>query len=455
MKASVLVVDDEKPLQRSLAVLLEHEGHEVHMADTGQAAVEFCMRRQPEVLLVDYRLPDMTGIEVLTALRRESVDTGVILMTAFANVPLAVEAMHRGAENFLTKPIDLGQLRLLVARTAEKVRLLRKNRALQQVVQREAPFQWLGSSASMKALRHQLEMLAQSPDATVLFLGESGTGKGHFARWLHLHGPRSEMPFVEFNCASLSSSLLESELFGHERGSFTDAKETKKGLLEVAQGGIVFLDEVADLPLELQPRLLKFLEDKRFRRIGGLHEIQVDVQIFTASNQDLQEKVQRGTFRKDLFYRLNVLPVHLAPLRGRREDIPLLANFFYAELCRKHGKPIVPLSDEVIDVFCRYPWPGNVRELRNVLERAFILGGFGSIELYHLPREFQVDLGTPSEPGEAGGLESLEQVEARQILRVLRATGGNAGAAARILQIARSTLFEKMKRYNLRERLGS
>jgi DNA-binding NtrC family response regulator len=453
MKANVLIVDDEKPLQRSLAALLEHEGHEVHMANTGQAAVDFCMRRQPEVLLLDYRLPDMTGIEVLTALRRESVETGVILMTAFANVPLAVEAMHRGAENFLTKPIDLGQLRLLVARTAEKVQLLRKNRALQQVVQREAPMEWLGLSPSTKAVRHQLEMLAQSPDATVLFLGESGTGKGHFARWLHLHGPRREMPFVEFNCASLSSSLLESELFGHERGSFTDAKETKKGLLEVAHGGIVFLDEVADLPLELQPRLLKFLEDKRFRRIGGLHEIQVDVQVFAASNQDLQGRVQQSSFRKDLYYRLNVMPVQLLPLRERREDIGLLANHFYAELCRKHGQPVVPLSDEIIEVFGRYPWPGNVRELRNVLERAFILGGFGTIELYHLPPEFQPASEIGLEPASAGELESLEQVEARQILRVLRATGGNAGAAARILQIARSTLFEKMKRYNLREKL--
>jgi two-component system, NtrC family, response regulator AtoC len=451
MKPNVLVVDDDALQQEQLVLLLERDGYSVLRAANGRDALDLARRLAPEVVLLDKELPDIGGLQVLATLRQEAVDAAVILLTGFGDIPTAVEAMQLGAETFLTKPYDVKHLLLQVARAVEKIRLVRTERALRAMARPSDDADVRGQSPAMAELRRELALLAQSADATVLLLGESGSGKGFIARWLHRNGPRHEHAFVELNCASFTSNLLESELFGHEKGAFTDAKATKKGLLEVAAGGIVFLDEVGDLPPELQPKLLTFLESKRLRRVGGLYEIEVDVQIFAATNHDLKDRVEQGRFRKDLYYRLAVLPTRVPALRERPEDIVPLAHEFYDALCRKHGRAIEPIEPQVLELLAGYPWPGNVRELRNVLERAFILGGYRAIEAGHLPAEIRRPrlLEAPGE--EPFRVETLAEVERRHILRVLRALDNNISATARALDIGRSTLFQKLKHYRLGE----
>jgi DNA-binding NtrC family response regulator len=395
-------------------------------------------------VILDLNLPDQSGLDVLEQLKARRAS--VILLTGHGDIETAVKAMQLGAENFLTKPVDLPHLAAATARVSEKVRLVRHNALLRARDLHGAQLDALGSSPAMLELERQIALLAASERTTVLLTGESGTGKGWSARLIHELSPRSAGPFVEVNCGGLSATFLDSELFGHEKGAFTDAKERKQGLLELADGGSVFLDEIGDLALELQPKLLKVLETKRFRRVGGTREITVDVRLVAATNHDLAASVRAGRFREDLFYRLSVMPLHIPAVRERsREDRLALLTRLLADLRSEVPGCPAECGSEVLDRLLAAPWPGNVREMRNVLERAMILARGGStIAVEHLPLDLQK--GAVERRHQAQTLAELERV---QIERALRFHGGNRTRTAQELGISRATLINKIKVYAL------
>src|SRR5712692_4614937 len=441
MPDSVLLIDDDDSVLRAIGAYLERIGAEVHREATGQAGIETFERVRPDVVILDLHLPDVGGLEVLERLKLQGAS--VILLTGHGDIETAVRAMQLGAEHFLTKPVDMTHLAAAAARVSEKVRLRRQNLLLRSHDHLEEGPDTLGVSPGMQELARQMQLLAASDRTTVLLSGESGTGKGWVARMVHHLSPRAPGPFVEVNCAGLSATFLDSELFGHERGAFTDAKERRQGLFELADGGTLFLDEIGDLAPELQPKLLKVLETKTFRRLGGSRELKVDVRLVAATNRDLVGDVKAGKFREDLFYRLSVLPLHLPPLRERsREDrLALLTRIvasLHAELSGPRG-----CTAEALDRLLSAPWPGNIREMRNVLERALILARHARIiGLEHLPADLR--------RGSAGGerrhtAQSLADVERQHVERTLRFHGGNRTRAALELGISRATLINKIK----------
>ncbi|OLC05867.1 MAG: hypothetical protein AUH42_06590 [Gemmatimonadetes bacterium 13_1_40CM_70_11] len=445
MPDSVLLIDDDESVLRAIGAYLEKLGAEVHREATGQAGIETFERVRPDVVILDLHLPDAGGLEVLERLKTQGAS--VILLTGHGDIDTAVRAMQLGAEHFLTKPVDMTHLAAAAARVSEKVRLRRQNMLLRVHEHLEEGPDSLGVSPTMQELARQLQLLATSDRTTVLLMGESGTGKGWAARMVHHLSPRAAGPFVEVNCAGLSATFLESELFGHEKGAFTDAKERRQGLFELADGGTIFLDELGDLAPELQPKLLKVLETKTFRRLGGTRELKVDVRLVTATNRDLASEVKAGRFREDLFYRLSVMPLHLPPVRERsREDRLALLTRILAELHTQLPGCPAECSTEVLDRLLSAPWPGNVREMRNVIERAMILArGQPQIGVEHLPADFR----------RAGAGErrhqplTLADVERAQIERALRHHGGNRTRAAQELGISRATLINKIKSYAL------
>src|SRR5947208_11289689 len=446
MAGSVLLIDDDVDVLRSIGNYFERLGYEVTRELSGEAGLATFDRLRPEVVILDLGLPGMDGMEVLEHLRQR--DASVVLLTGQADVATAVRAMQLGAENFLTKPVDMEHLAAATARVADKARLRRINEAL--LVQ-SAPghgLDSLGTSSGMQDFAHQVGLLAQSERTTVLLTGESGTGKGWVARMMHDLSPRGRAPFVEVNCAGLNATFLDSELFGHEKGAFTDAKDRKQGLFEIADHGTIFLDEIGDLAPELQPKLLKVLETKTFRRLGGTREITVDVRTVAATNHDLTGDVDAGRFREDLFYRLSVRPLHLPAVRGRaREDRLALVTGLLSDL-----KPALPgcpaeCATEVLERLLSAPWPGNVREMRNVLERAMILArGQAQIGLEHLPADLRKG-GAAAERRHV--VQSLSDVERAHIERTLRHHAGNRTRAAHELGISRATLINKIKAYAL------
>jgi DNA-binding NtrC family response regulator len=447
MSDSVLIVDDDADLLKAVGDYFERLGYEVWREDSGESALEAYKVHRPEVVILDVKLPGLDGIQVLEELRRH--DAAVLLMTGYGDVATAVRAMQLGAENFLVKPVEMPLLAAAAARALDKVRLKRHNALL---VARQAPGgngdDILGVSGAMRDLARQVVLLAGSDRTTVLITGESGTGKGWVARLIHRLSARRDAPFVDVNCAGLSATFLDSELFGHEKGAFTDAKELKQGLFEVADRGSLFLDEIAELAAELQPKVLKALEDKAFRRLGGTRELTVDVRLIAATNHDIGEAVRTGRFREDLYYRLNVIPLHLPPLRERTRDdrLALLKRLFgdlRAELPESPGD----ISSEALERLLAHPWPGNIREMRNVLERALIVGrGAERLGPEHLTAEFGRRAG---EPLAAVHTVSLEEVERRHIEKTLRRHGGNRTRAAEELGISRATLINKIKAYAL------
>ncbi len=443
--ASVLIVDDDADVRRALGAFFERDAHQVTCAATGEEGVECARRLQPDLVLLDLRLPDMDGFDVLSRIRE--LDASVMLITGHGDVPLAVEAMRRGAENFLTKPVDLDILGVAAARAMEHARLRQMNRYLSDRHGGGAGGVLLGISPAMRELTHQVELLATAERTTVLLLGESGTGKGRVAEAIHALSPRAGRPFVEVNCAGLTPTFLDSELFGHERGAFTDAKDRKLGLFEVADGGTLFLDEIGDLDPQLQPKLLKVLEGKSFRRMGGTQEISVNVRLIAATNRDLVGEVREGRFREDLYYRLSVMPLHLPPLRARaREDVLDLVARCQHELHAQLPDSAAGVSEPALQVLLSYSWPGNVRELRNVLERAMIVGrGAPQIGVEHLPAE----LSRPHLGPRGQTPASLAAVERAHIERTLRAHHENRTRAAKELGISRATLINKIKLYGL------
>ena len=450
MADTLLLVDDDAAVLRAIGDYFERLGYEVLREATGDAGVETFMRVRPDVVILDLNLPDASGLVVLERLRREN--GAVILLTGQGDIQTAVRAMQLGAENFLTKPVDMNHLAAATARVAEKVRLSRQNALLRSRDHEGEGLASLGVSPAMREMARQVELLAASERSTVLLQGESGTGKGWVARVIHHLSPRAQGPFVEVNCGGLSATFLDSEMFGHEKGAYTDAKERKLGLFELADRGTIFLDEIGELAPELQPKLLKVLETKKFRRLGGTRELTVDVRLVAATNRDLVTEVEAGRFREDLYYRLNVMPLTMPPVRERSRDdrLSLLTRLLGDLKPQLPGCPAECASD-AIDRLVAAPWPGNVREMRNVLERAMILArGQQAIGVEHLPADLR------QRGGKGDGAadkryqpQSLADVERQQIERTLRHHDGNRTRAALELGISRATLINKIKLYSL------
>jgi len=444
MMARILVADDEEGIRSFLAEALERDGHEVEQAEDGAAALAQLQRQSFDVLLTDLQMPEMDGMTLLTRVRDEQPETEVIVLTAHGSVSKAVEAMRKGAYDFLEKPVDgPAELRLLVRRAVERRQL--KTRAEGARRQRSQLPKLTYGDPQMKPVVDALSKVAKT-DATVLLIGESGTGKEVAARAIHEQSSRSEGPFIAVNCAALTDSLLESELFGHEKGAFTGAHARRRGRLELAEGGTFFLDEIGELKPALQAKLLRALEERTFERVGGTRTLRADARWVAATNRDLAAMIEEGTFREDLYHRLAVFPIRLPPLRERRQDIRPLAKELLRKIGEELGRPGLALSDEIAAELEAAAWPGNVRQLRNVLERAAILADGSSIGTEHLWLDVTAPGTAPSAPGEP---ETLEDIERRAIEKALGAVQGNRKQAAAQLGIGERTLYDKLKRYGL------
>ncbi len=441
--ASILIVDDEKNIRSHLATYLKGLGHAADTAVDGPAALALLGRREIDVVLSDVRMAGMDGLALLREIRQRWPETVVVLMTAYATVAQAVEAMRAGAYDYLVKPFSLDQVKLLIDRVLEVQTLRRENRVLRQVVEQPALLE--SASPIMQRVLSTARQVAVS-EATVLLTGESGTGKNVLASAIHAWSLRRNGPFVTVACTTLAEHLLESELFGHVKGAFTGAWRDKPGRLEAAQGGTVFFDEVGELPAELQAKLLRFLEERRFERVGGGDTITADVRIIAASNRHLEAEVGAGRFREDLFFRLNVIGIRLPPLRERREDLPALTDHILAHLAARHHREALRLSLEARHALPAYQWPGNVRELANALEHAVVLARGDTIQVDDLPDRL---LAPPSATATAPDSSlSLEDLERRHIQQVLAESTTLEDAAAR-LGINTTTLWRKRKRYGI------
>ena len=438
----VLVVDDDFGVRRGIGAVLSAKGYEVDLADTCAAAQEIARTRPPDALLLDQQLPDGTGLELMGALRRGAPGVPAILLTAHGSIELAVQAIKQGAEQFLTKPVDLPALMVLLERALEGQRSRRRQAADGRRVRMAQPDPFLGSSPAIRELAGDCQTVVGS-DATVLIQGETGTGKGVLARWLHENGPRRDEAFVDLNCAGFSRELLESELFGHEAGAFTGAAAAKQGLFEIAHQGSVFLDEIGDLDPQIQPKLLKVLEERRFRRLGDVRDRHVDMRLIAATHQDLDRLTREKKFREDLFFRVNAFPLRVPPLRERREDIPVLALTLLDGFAAELGRGPLGITPEAQRALLSHGWPGNVRELRNTLERAVLLSARTTIDVAQL-RFGPNAAGAASAPPAA---LNLREVERRTIERALAETRWQISDAARLLGISRTTLYKKIAEY--------
>ncbi len=440
----ILLVDDEPLVRSTLADFLGTNRYQTAQAGSRRRAEELLRIGGFDAAVFDYKLPDGNALELLEWVKTTDTDLPVIILTGHATVDLAVEAMQQGAEQFMTKPVDLAAFEVILARTLEN----RRNRRQQQFQRNRRSAEGLnpfvGSSAGIRELAGIAEKLAMS-SSPIQIRGETGSGKGVLARWIHDHGPRSQEAFVDINCAGLSPELLDSELFGHQRGAFTGASANKVGLFEVGHRGTVFLDEIGDVDLRVQPKLLKVLEEKRFRRLGEVREREVNIRLIAASHQDLRELARGGRFREDLYFRISTLPLEIPPLRARQEDIRPLAEDILERLTTELGRPAVHLSADAAKAIQRYAWPGNIRELRNVLERALLLSN--SEELHSRDLLFEVAAPAASSGDEAN--LTLQEVERRHIERVLQRTNSAVSAAARILGISRTTLYQKIKTHGI------
>jgi two-component system, NtrC family, response regulator HydG len=441
-KGKILIVDDELVVRDSLGKWFTSEGYTARPVGSAREALETIQNVEFDIALIDIKMPGMDGMELQARLHDADPDLTVVVMTGYASVETAVQALKRGAYDYITKPVDPDELSHLVAKALEHRYARREVARLRENLQDVSPStELIGKSAAMKKVTELIEMVAPT-EATVLITGESGTGKEVVARAIHAAGPRRYMPMVTIHCGALTETLLESELFGHEKGAFTGAQYRKKGKFEVADGGSVFLDEISDISLKTQTDLLRVLQEKEIVRVGGNQQIKVDFRAIAATNKNLETLVKAGSFRPDLYYRLHVFCIDLPPLRDRREDIPLLVNHFLNKFCLATSRPIPQLTAEALDLLLRHDWPGNVRELENAVERALVVGRGNEIRPADFSFQFHAE--------EVKGGRTLEDVERAHIERVLRETEHNLSRAARILDIDRTTLYNKLRRYGLR-----
>jgi len=454
-KGRIVVIDDEVNAAVALETLLKEDGYEVGRAHDARGGLQLLEKVAPDVVLTDLRMPGMDGIELLAKIKEIRPETMVIVMTAYGTVKTAVKAMKLGAEDYLSKPIDVEELEVILQKALEKKGLLEEARTLRERLEHKYRFDNLvGESPEMLSVFKTIRQVAPS-FASVLLLGESGTGKELFAQALHQNSPRRSKPFIKVACAALPETLLESELFGHEKGSFTGAIYTRAGRFEAADGGTLFLDEIGDITPTVQVKLLRFLEEREFERVGGNKTFKVDVRIVAATHRDLKKKLEDGSFREDLFYRLNVIEIHIPPLRERPGDIPLLGHHFLRKYAEANGKDIQAISDEVMAMLLAHPWPGNVRELENTMERAVVLTTERALTPAHFPTLRKAG---PSD-GAAGPSSSipslgvripgstLADLEREAILRTLEAVGGSTSRAASILDISARKIQYKLKEY--------
>ena len=451
-RAKVVVIDDEVNAAQALEALLTEDGYQVSSANDARAGLLLLEKDDPDVVLTDLRMPGMDGIDLLTKVKQMRPETMVVLMTAFGTVKTAVKAMKLGAEDYLSKPIDVEELEVVLQKTVEKKRLLEETRALRERLEHKYRLENLvGESPEMLSLFKTIRQVAPSR-ASVLLLGESGTGKELFAQALHQNSPRRHKPFVKVACAALPETLLESELFGHEKGSFTGATYSRPGRFETADGGTLFLDEIGDISPTVQVKLLRFLEEREFERVGGNRTFRVDVRIVTATHRDLRKKLEEGSFREDLYYRLNVIEIHIPPLRQRSGDIPILAHHFLAKYGELNGKVLRGIDDAALALLLQHSWPGNVRELENAIERAVVLSNESILMPAHFPTLSRSQVGAPAPPAGAGaGLSipgsTLADIEREAILRTLEAVGGSTSRAASLLKISPRKIQYKLKEY--------
>jgi len=443
-----LVVDDEANAREALAELLEEEGYETATAAEGRRALEMLSTFDPDVILTDLKMPGIDGLELIDRAKPQCPHAAFVVMTAFGSIDTAVQAIKRGAENYLTKPLDLAAVTALVERAFEKSLLSREAAQLREQVETKGGVPGiLGDHPSMQRVLKVVEQVAKSR-ATVLISGESGTGKELIAAAIHHLSPRRGRPFVRVNCAALAESLLESELFGHEKGAFTGAHTRRAGRFEQADGGTLFLDEISEVPLPLQVKLLRFLQEREFERVGGNETLTVDVRVVAATNKDLEQATKAGTFREDLFYRLDVVRIDLPPLRARPSDIPVLAYHFLRKYAAENDRQIEGFTDEALRALMDYGWPGNVRELENAIERAVVLSDGPVLDVDVFSR-------TSAAGGKAGDLSalipglSLKELERLAIERTLAACNGSRSKAAAMLGISRRTLQYRIKEWNL------
>jgi DNA-binding NtrC family response regulator len=441
-KGRILIVDDELVVRDSLGKWFTSEGYTARPVPGAREALEVVQQSEHDIALIDIKMPGMDGMELQARLHEADPDLTVVIMTGYASVDTAVQALKRGAYDYITKPIDPDELSHLVAKALEHKRTRHEVARLRENLQEVSPStELIGKSSAMRKVVELIEMVAPT-EATVLITGESGTGKEVVARAIHAAGPRRFMPMVTIHCGALTETLLESELFGHEKGAFTGAQYRKKGKFEVADGGTVFLDEISDISLKTQTDLLRVLQEKEIVRVGGNQQIKVDFRAVAATNKNLEALVKAGNFRPDLYYRLHVFCIDLPPLRERREDIPLLVNHFLNKFCLATSRPVPSISAEAIDVLMRHDWPGNVRELENAVERALVIGRAPEIRASDFSFQFAGD--------EPKGGKTLDDIERAHIERILRETQHNLSRAARILDIDRTTLYNKLRRYGLR-----
>lgn len=469
VKAKILIIDDEESICSSLTALFESKDIPCMAVQEGIEALGLLTSKkkqvfQPDVILLDIQLPDMDGMMVLERIKKLRPEMVVLMITGHGTISQSVEAMHKGAADYILKPFNVEELLLRIEKAQEKLQLERQVDFLSDQVQSEWEKKYvLGPNKQMKQLYQSLEVIAQSPSTTVFIQGETGTGKEVIAQRIHTLSQRRNQPFVEVNATALTAELLESELFGHEQGSFTGATNAKRGLFEVANGGTLFLDEIGDMDLTMQAKILRAIQERTIRRVGGTTNIPVDLRLVTATNKDLAEQVREGKFREDLYYRLTVVPVVLPPLRDRLDDLETLILHFVDQFNKEFGRRVKSISPEAMDVLQRHSWPGNVRELRNLVERTVLLECHGEvIEVEHLKfadspvlygergsggKEEKMGQGASSE--NVGSRVPLEVVEREHIQGVLTLTKGNKNQAAQILGIDRTTLYNKLKKYQI------
>ena len=446
-KARILIVDDEETTRELFAELLQRWGYAVDQTADGHEALKIAAETHPDVIISDLVMPKLDGLALVRALREEQPDTPVVIITGKGTIDAAVEAVREGVFDFVEKPLDPARLKVILQRALEKKETLHEMQVLRRRLgQVDAGVGLVGNSPPMRRAMELVEKVAPSK-ASVVITGQSGTGKEMVARAIHQLSPRRDKPFIAINCSAIPATLIESEMFGHERGAFTGADQRRLGAWELADGGTLFLDEVGEIPIELQAKFLRVLEEERLRRLGGKSEIMVDVRVISATNRDLKEEIKACRFREDLYFRLNVFHINLAPLKERHEDIPVLVQHFIDRFSRDAGKKLQGVSPQAMKLLTDYAWPGNIRELRNTLERAVILCGTGAIDPEHLPSELAAGGGESAYLKLPYGLP-LREIEKEYILATLSRLQNNKARTAQALGISEKTLYNKLYRYS-------